>query len=317
MSELNKPWREYQNLRVDAVPLASVRKDMFNVNSARWATPKDVYDEIARRGGLDTVTHGDMKRRDYKCTQYVFATLNKETWANEDVPSQIFRQPLEFLWRRGYEPLKRDQMPENGDIVAYGDFADQIRDFQLKHMGVVDGDGVTSKFGFGHVFHHPLHRVPADYGNEAIYLRKVAERYQVSPERNGLGYDLPFNEQRRMALVEGAPLSTDIPEVKPDEDFDPRAARLILFKDPEAELIAAGYKPGASYKNGLVAAYSVEEAFEKPRVQWLLATDGRMLIEFPNGKDYLVPFTEVPNSYGNRAVFFEKDLKSEAAVFFN
>lgn len=133
---------------------------------------------IAEIGKIRIVTEGDPKRDQYRCVQYVFATVKKEPWAKEDEEIPIFDNPLEFLQEKGYLPLLQSDTPQNGDIVAYGLSQNQGRRFILKHMGVYNNGLVKSKFNTGDVYEHALETVPYYYGSDVLFFRK---QQQLNP----------------------------------------------------------------------------------------------------------------------------------------
>lgn len=312
MSELAKPWLEYKALRITHLPETRLRKNLSEMSTelAYRALGMRAYDVMGRRAGLHMISRGDPKRLDYRCFQFGFATVKQEPWANEDLPLPVFAQPLEYLWRRGYEPLKESELPFDGDLVAYGTFLQDNKEFRAEHIGVVDGYGIVSKFNYGHVFYHPIEKVPGIYGDLALYFRKASERYQVSAEREGPEYHLPFGESRRILVTEErAPLpGKGIEEAKPltAERWD-FLKSLNDAADPGIALEHNGYSTGANFKVGSFAVYSekdiVLERETKPIV--VIASGGRVLLGFPDKKSYWVPFQQAPNNFGNTVTFYD------------
>jgi hypothetical protein len=57
---------------------------------------------------------------------------------------------------------------EDGDLVLYFDGQGQPR-----HAGIVQGPHVVSKWGAGHIWKHPVFEIPASYGMEARFYRRI------------------------------------------------------------------------------------------------------------------------------------------------
>lgn len=130
------------------------------------------YDMMANAGKFEILAAGDLERPEYRCAQYVFATVKRESWADPDKFIPIFADPLGFFRDKGYRSLNEEDVPTTGDIISYGFMQRSDPIFRLMHLGIVDNKSVISKFNEGHVFRHPQEAVPHHFGSHALFFRK-------------------------------------------------------------------------------------------------------------------------------------------------
>ncbi len=109
----------------------------------------------------------------YKCSQFVFSKILKESWAPHYTQNQMdekfWENPIHFLETKKIISLKESEEIIKGDIICYiaRDKVDTTR-FEAKHWGIVLSENqVISKFGSGSIFSHPIIGVP-DYGKNSI-----------------------------------------------------------------------------------------------------------------------------------------------------
>lgn len=76
--------------------------------------------------------------------------------------------------------LSETTAPEDGDLVLYRNPNDHPG--MITHIGVKHGTQVTSKWAWGPLMIHHVFDVPASYGNDISYIKKV------SPERAAVLY---------------------------------------------------------------------------------------------------------------------------------
>ena len=79
-------------------------------------------------------------------------------------PSERF---VSGLVERGLQRVEIGEV-EDGDLVLYFDEQGQPR-----HAGIAQGPLVVSKWGAGHIWKHPVFEIPASYGVEARFYRKI------------------------------------------------------------------------------------------------------------------------------------------------
>lgn len=139
----------------------------------------------------------------YRCSQYVFYTHKNEPWFKPDLPNAINPTNfVDFLNRRGYEMIGKDEKIMDGDVVAYvGD--DICFDEGVKHFGIYLQGKVQSKFGHGGIYRHEIFAVPNDYGDLVYVFRKTSDKYDVFPSmREDGSMSVPYNEVRQKLDVE-------------------------------------------------------------------------------------------------------------------
>jgi hypothetical protein len=72
------------------------------------------------------------------------------------------------LVERGLQRITTDAA-EDGDVVLYFD-----ADGHPAHAGIVQGPLVVSKWGAGHIWKHAVFEIPASYGVEVRFYRRIA-----------------------------------------------------------------------------------------------------------------------------------------------
>jgi len=86
--------------------------------------------------------------------------------------NDIFALDIQNMWETYLHAKEHWEMveePLSGDLVIYY----QDIEKSPKHFGVVRGPGlIESKFGYAHVYRHPLFAVPTFYGDIVRYYRK-------------------------------------------------------------------------------------------------------------------------------------------------
>jgi hypothetical protein len=103
------------------------------------------------------------KHPEKDCHGYVFGSSFPET-----------RRDGEGFY--GYEEIRA---PEDGDIILYFmktiDFVHDAVRLNLRHSAICVGNSrARSKWGYeGDVYEHPIHAVPAIYGNEILFFRRI------------------------------------------------------------------------------------------------------------------------------------------------
>lgn len=158
-----------------ALPLTPVRLELQRLFDPDFMEQAGIntYNMIGNLAGFEIVAKGDLQRSQFRCTQYVFATVKREPWASEDQHIPIFENPLGFFAAHGYQILFQSDSPELGDVLAYGFVRRRDPVFELSHMGIFVGQNlVKSKFNEGHVFQHPIEAIPPHLGSEALVFRR-------------------------------------------------------------------------------------------------------------------------------------------------
>lgn len=170
MSEI----KSLEGLHIIKLPPGGRRQELDRLLEADFveSVGARAYDMIGNVEGFELVEKGDPDRSEYRCVQYVFAKNKNEPWAKEDERIEIFTNPISFLTSAGYKPIRSEELPGNGDVIAYGFTIPKDPLFKLMHMGVLDRDKVLSKFNEGHVFRHPMNAVPHHFGTSALVFRK-------------------------------------------------------------------------------------------------------------------------------------------------
>lgn len=157
------------------LPLTPVRLELQRLFDPDFMEQAGInaYNMIGKLEGFKMIAPGDLQRDQFRCTQYVFATVKREPWASEDQHIPIFENPLGFFMTHGYQILFQGDLPQQGDVIAYGFVRRRDPVFELSHMGIFVGQNrAESKFNEGHVFQHPLEAIPPHLGSEALIFRK-------------------------------------------------------------------------------------------------------------------------------------------------
>lgn len=77
---------------------------------------------------------------------------------------------------------RRVRIPEKGDLLIYFQQSPYKKE---RHIALCQGDGLAiSKFGYGHVFEHPINCVPDTFGEMTSYYRKVQGREAAEPSQH-------------------------------------------------------------------------------------------------------------------------------------
>lgn len=154
------------------------------------ALDNEGYDAVGKLEGIEIVQRSDEFDPGIFCAEYVFWYVLREPWAKpfpigmdaflsdmmrhqhpgiEYIPDEFREDPLGFLIEHGYEIT---DIPTDGNIVAYRKKLKESR-YEYIHFGLWTDGKVRSKFGDGHAYIHDLNKVPENYGDEVIFLKKV------------------------------------------------------------------------------------------------------------------------------------------------
>lgn len=128
-----------------------------------------VMEEMGREPEMVIVERCDYGGPEWeKCVAYAFGTRMGEAWAR-DLGKQVELaiKTSKFLGERGYRLVEE---PEEGDVAVYmeGDWGEG-----LEHCGIYERGKVTSRFGRGYVFSHPVEAVPESWGKRVDFWRKA------------------------------------------------------------------------------------------------------------------------------------------------
>lgn len=157
------------------LPLTSVRLELQRLFDPDFMDQAGInaYNMIGNLEGFEMIAPGDLQRSQFRCNQYVFATVKQEPWAFEDQHIPMFENPLGFFMSHGYQILFQGDSPKPGDVLAYGFVRRWDPVFELGHTGIFVGQNrAESKFNEGHVFQHPIEAIPPHLGSEALVFRK-------------------------------------------------------------------------------------------------------------------------------------------------
>jgi hypothetical protein len=120
---------------------------------------------------ISFVTESSEQPHGYNCFMYALGLvvlpdrLVALARQHEDAfPSARF---MARLVERGLQNISASDA-EDGDLVIYFDAAGNA-----KHAGIVQGGYVVSKWGTGHIWKHQLFEIPASYGVEARFYRRI------------------------------------------------------------------------------------------------------------------------------------------------
>lgn len=169
MSEI----KSLEGLHLIRLPMGGSREEIDRLLEPDFidSVGSRAHDMLGNVEGFELIEKSDPNRPEFRCVQYVF-TKKREPWAKEDERIDIFTHPLNFLTGAGYKPIRAEELPGNGDIIAYGFTLPKDPLFKLMHMGIMDRDKVLSKFNEGHVFRHPMNAIPHHFGSNALIFRK-------------------------------------------------------------------------------------------------------------------------------------------------
>jgi hypothetical protein len=125
---------------------------------------------IARPHEVELVERAD-PAHEFACVMYALGLAN--TIAGKlsiiDIPPAAIVRPemLDFMRATGrLTEIDRREATQGAVVIYY-------RGNETKHVGLVDGDKIRSKWGIGHVWRHPAFEVPDSYGDLIRYFEPV------------------------------------------------------------------------------------------------------------------------------------------------
>lgn len=126
-------------------------------------------DEIGNIPGIRIIE----RRRDnpeiYDCLKLVSDYLEEPRLLESQ---EIWVLPQLVFERLGYRSVEE---PEDRDVILYCFDLSQWFDEEntpFKHLGIMIGTEVRSKWGPYNIFQHPLNAIPNQYGNSVAFFRK-------------------------------------------------------------------------------------------------------------------------------------------------
>lgn len=108
-------------------------------------------------------------RRSWQFNCHAFALGLNES---EDYWRLIASRPEIAASARFVESVLTARQPIQAIQAAEGDLA-VYQATGLVHTGVVAGQGIVSKWGMGHTWHHPPFEMPISYGTSVTYYRRL------------------------------------------------------------------------------------------------------------------------------------------------
>jgi hypothetical protein len=110
------------------------------------------------------------ENQNFNCFVYVFG-LHDNTEILNETAGFIYDSFVKYLLNTG--ELQKTNSPTNGDYVVYQDLENYPDN--LTHVGILDNGKVVSKWAWGPLVKHDIWDVPAEYGNDAFYVKAITK----------------------------------------------------------------------------------------------------------------------------------------------
>jgi hypothetical protein len=168
------------------VPFSPIRQtidDLIQEANTCTVNGNDFYDLVAELEGIDLWERRDCRQdNEYRCAEYLVGTLMNEPWfwgKARNAPASLWTRPVKYLGGRGYVTVT---VPQMGDVIAYGQAKNGS--IEIQHWGMWVSGEVISKFNDGHAFLHRPEMVPNEYGDRAVFFRRLTRLQQLPAAYN-------------------------------------------------------------------------------------------------------------------------------------
>jgi hypothetical protein len=154
--------------------LMSIRKNLDSIinedGGRNWWNPGLFAERIAPNfpHELKVLKPPPKKDENYNCFIYILGLSNDKT-VIKDSRGFIYDTFFQKLINEGI--IKETQNPDEGDYILYRNPKEDPE--QITHSGLIDGDKVISKWAWGPLIQHSVWDVPASYGDNISYFKKI------------------------------------------------------------------------------------------------------------------------------------------------